>query len=82
MERNSRRELSGAFNETNVDVNIPLYWNFKVTQLMSKSKRVTIMIDDDLDKNLRTEQAKRIQQESSSYSYSKVLNDTLRKVLK
>jgi len=49
---------------------------------MSKSKRVTIMIDDDLDKKLRTEQAKRIQQESSSYSYSKVLNDTLRKVLK
>ena len=46
------------------------------------SKRVTIMIDDDLDKKLRTRQAKMIQQEQSSYSYSKILNETLRKVLK
>ena len=46
------------------------------------TKRVTIMIDDDLDKKLRLRQAKIIQQEQSSYSYSKVLNDTLRKVLK
>jgi len=46
------------------------------------SKRVTIMIDDDLDKKLRQRQAKMIQQEQSSYSYSKVLNDTLRKTLK
>ena len=46
------------------------------------SKRVTIMIDEDLDKKLRLRQAKRIQQEQSSYSYSKVLNETLRKVLK
>ncbi len=46
------------------------------------SKRVTIMIDDDLDKKLRLRQAKIIQQENSSCSYSKVLNETLRKVLK
>lgn len=46
------------------------------------SKRVTIMIDDDLDKKLRIKQAKMIQQEQSSYSYSKTLNETLRKVLK
>ncbi|EGP94487.1 MULTISPECIES: hypothetical protein [Nitrosarchaeum] len=46
------------------------------------SKRVTIMIDDDLDKKIRLRQAKMIQQEQSSYSYSKVLNETLRKVLK
>ena len=46
------------------------------------SKRVTIMIDDDLDKKLRLRQAKMIQQEQSSYSYSRVLNDSLRKVLK
>ena len=32
------------------------------------SKRVTIMIDDDLDKKLRMRQAKLIQQEQSSYS--------------
>ena len=46
------------------------------------SKRVTIMIDVDLDKKLRHRQAKLIQQEQSSYSYSRVINDTLRKVLK
>jgi len=46
------------------------------------SKRVTIMIDDDLDKKLRLRQAKLIQTEQSSYSYSKVLNDTLRKSMK
>ncbi|MBA4447527.1 MAG: hypothetical protein H2B07_01360 [Nitrosopumilaceae archaeon] len=46
------------------------------------AKRVTIMIDDDLDKKLRLRQAKLIQQEQASYSYSKVINETLRKVLK
>ena len=46
------------------------------------SKRVTIVIDDNLDKKLRTLQAKQIQREQSSCSYSKVLNETLRKVLK
>jgi len=46
------------------------------------SKRVTIMIDEDLDKKLRFRQAKIIQQEQASCSYSKVMNETLRKVLK
>ena len=46
------------------------------------SKRVTIMIDDDLDKKLRLRQAKMIRQEQSSYSYSKVLNESLRISLK
>ena len=46
------------------------------------AKRVTIMIDDDIDKKLRLRQAKLIQQEQSSYSYSRVLNETIRKVLK
>jgi len=46
------------------------------------AKRVTIMIDDDLDKKLRTRQAKMIQQEQSSYSFSKTLNEILRKALK
>ncbi len=45
-------------------------------------KRVTIVIDDHLDKKLRILQAKRIQQEHASCSYSRVVNDTLRKVLK
>ncbi len=46
------------------------------------SKRVTIVIDEDLDKKLRSRQAKRIQQEQSSCSYSRVVNDAIRKVLK
>ena len=45
------------------------------------SKRITIMIDDDLDKKLRLKQAKLITQNQSSYSYSKVLNETIRKSL-
>jgi hypothetical protein len=43
------------------------------------SKRITIMIDDDIDKKLRQRQAKMIQQISKSYSYSKTINDVLRK---
>jgi len=50
--------------------------------LMLMSKRVTIVIDDDLDKKLRLAQVKIIQKEQSSCSYSKVVNETLRKVLK
>jgi len=46
------------------------------------AKRVTIMIDEDLDKKARLIQAKKIQQEQSSYSYSRVINETLRKALK
>ena len=46
------------------------------------SKRVTIMIDEDLDKKLRIRQAKMISQEQRSYSYSRVLNEVLRKSLK
>ena len=46
------------------------------------SKRVTIMIDDNLDKKLRTLQVKMMQKENKSYSYSKAICDTLRKDLK
>ena len=46
------------------------------------SKRVTIMIDEDLDKKIRLRQAKLIQQNQSSYSFSKTLNEVLRKSLK
>ncbi len=50
--------------------------------MIQMSKRVTIMIDEDLDKKIRMSQAKLIQQEQSSYSYSRVLNETLRKSFK
>ena len=59
-----------------------LYSKLHTISVIQMSKRVTIMIDEDLDKKLRMRQAKLIQQEQSSYSYSKVLNETLRKVLK
>ena len=60
---------------------ILVYVQFFFDSIITK-KRVTIMIDDDLDKKLRLRQAKMIQQEQSSYSYSRVVNDTLRKALK
>ncbi len=46
------------------------------------SRRVTVIIDEDLDKKIRLRQAKLIRQEQSSYSYSRVLNETIRKGLK
>ena len=46
------------------------------------AKRVTIMVDNDLDKKLRLLQAKMIKTKQSSVSYSKVINETLRTVLK
>ena len=46
------------------------------------AKRVTIMLDDDLDKKLRQIQSKRIHESLSSVSFSTVLNEELRKGLK
>jgi hypothetical protein len=40
------------------------------------------MIDDDIDKKLRSIQAKKIQSTTNSVSYSRVINETLRKKLK
>ena len=39
------------------------------------------MIDDDLAKKLRVKQAKYIQKTNKSISFSKILNDTLRKCI-
>ena len=46
------------------------------------SKRITIILDDDLDKKLRVLQAKHISSKNVSCSYSKIVNDTLRKGVK
>ncbi len=54
----------------------------KHTDLMLSKRRVTIMIDGDLDKKLRLIQAEKIQKENRSVSFSSVLNEYLRKVLK
>ena len=45
-------------------------------------KRITIMLDDDLAKKLRERQAKLIKDSIKSVSFSRVLNDVLRKGLK
>jgi len=45
-------------------------------------KRITIVIDEDIDKKLRLKQAKQIQHEQASVSFSRVINETLRKALK
>ncbi|WP_016939615.1 MULTISPECIES: hypothetical protein [Nitrosopumilus] len=45
-------------------------------------KRVTIMIDDELDKKLRQRQSKMIRESNSSVSYSRVINELLDKYLK
>lgn len=58
------------------------YYRIYVTLQIQMNKRVTIIIDDDLDKKLRISQAKIIQQDQSSCSYSRIVNDTLRKALK
>ena len=45
------------------------------------ARRVTIMIEDDLDKKIRVYQAKKIQKENSTFSYSKTVNELLRKAI-
>jgi len=46
------------------------------------AKRITIMLDDDLDKKFRSIQAKAIQSTTSGVSFSKVLNEVIRNNLK
>jgi predicted transcriptional regulator len=46
------------------------------------AKRITIMLDDALDKKLRLLQAKAIQSTTSSVSFSSVLNEAIRTSLK
>ena len=50
--------------------------------MVKMNRRVTIVVDEDIDKKLRLRQAKMIQQNQSSYSYSKTLNELLRKCLR
>lgn len=45
------------------------------------AKRVTIMIDDDLDRKIRLLQAKKIRDSAKSVSFSGVINDCLKKAL-
>lgn len=47
-----------------------------------KDKRVTIMVDSEIDRKLRLLQAKNIRDSNSSYSYSRTIDDILRKHFK
>ena len=49
---------------------------------MSKTIRITIVLDEDNDKKLRAIQAKEIIKSVKSVSYSRVINAIIRKALK
>jgi len=46
------------------------------------SKRITIVLDDDLAKKLRVIQSKEISKSTKHVSFSRVINEELRKALK
>ncbi len=46
------------------------------------SKRITIVLDDELVKKLRSIQSKKIAKSKGSISFSSVVNDELRKIVK
>lgn len=46
------------------------------------SKRITIVLDDNIHQKLVEIQARTIQKKNSSYSFSRAINDTLKKPLK
>lgn len=46
------------------------------------AQRITIMLDEDVAKKLRNIQAKQLKNSTASVSFSKVINETLKKTLK
>ena len=59
-----------------------IFLNIMFINYRNMGKRICIVIDDDMDKKLRLIQAKAIQNTSSSVSYSRIINETLRNKLK
>ena len=49
---------------------------------ISMSQRITIVLDDDLVKKLRVIQSKKLVKSKQNVSFSSVINDELRKVVK
>ena len=43
------------------------------------SKRITVVLDDEIDKKIREFQAKTTRKNNFTYSFSKAVNDILRK---
>ena len=56
-----------------------MFLKYSEYELLIMSRRVTIMIDEELDKKIRQFQAKKMQKENITYSYSKAINDLIRK---
>jgi len=52
-----------------------------IQKMMRKRRRITIMIDCDLDKKLRLILAKRVKKEQTSNNFSRILEEYLRKTL-
>jgi hypothetical protein len=52
------------------------------SEKLPMARRVTIMIDDDLDKKIRYKQAKLIEKRKESVSFSRVVNDSIRECFK
>ena len=50
--------------------------------LFYMAKRITIMLEEDIEKKLRQKQAEEIKKTTASVSFSTVINETLRKNLK
>ncbi len=50
--------------------------------LMSTKKRITVMMDERIDKKLRSRQSKQIMDSQGSVSYSKIVNQDLAKYYK
>jgi len=59
-----------------------IFLNIKFLLCEIMAKRVTIMLDEDLDKKIRLLQAKEIQNTTSSVSFSTTINKILRSNLK
>ena len=64
------------FTNEKIDV-VFIQW----TVLWLMGRRVTIMIEDNLDKKIRQFQSKMMQKENATYSYSKAVNVLLKKSL-
>lgn len=44
-------------------------------------KRITLILDDEIDKKLRSKQAAMIRKSTTSVSFSQIINETLKKSL-
>ena len=65
-----------------MNIIVELLCKYILFNISDMAKRVTIMVDDELDKKLRQMQAKLIQKENKSISYSYVINLMLKDSLK